>query len=703
MTTWGDWMGSWKIAADQVDEEAERIDRQKAAFGGDTVARIKDLNVLIVGCKGVGVETAKNLILSNVGAVVVWDPEPAAICDLGTNFYLREHHVVQQEAGSTRSVSRAEASLAELKTLNPYCKVEVLQKKKDSTTTALDKEDLLNPNVLSTGKPFAAIVVTVLLPRPQLYQLNEIARTNNMAFILAWTSGVTCSLFSDFGPHHEITDATGEPTQMLAVSNIEVLTNKPHLLKIAHVPDGATVVIVTVAQAEHGLDDNDVVVLDDMRQELAPLLNGKQFHVQRVAFLSPTEAAVDTQDVNFKESLKYPTANVLDNLERQYAFYKNQFDNKSNDTTSDPTDKKKTFPVRTITMFNRLALVLPADIPPETFSAYEAGGLLNQVRQPVMKQYQSLQQTLEQGTPVPQMLRSEDWEDGKGIDVHLAFSAVLEFYQQEQHWPRIHNKSDADQLVEIAEAISQSRQSKDNGTCCWAQKVSFGFCSGDARPIDQVRVSRYARLFLTELTGFCAFLGGAAAQEVLKKTGKFTPIDQWIHHDEHVLVTDESPSNVMPLFGSRYDHQLAILGKDFQARAANQRVFLVGCGALGCEYLKGLSLMGVATGRHGSIYVTDMDRIEVSNLSRQFLFRDADVGNPKSVSGAQVVKSWNPQMNITALEKRVGTDSEDFFDDTFWESLDVCWNALDNVLARKYTDSKCLFYSKRKYFAGTKL
>jgi Ubiquitin-activating enzyme active site/ThiF family len=58
-------------------------------------------------------------------------------------------------------------------------------------------------------------------------------------------------------------------------------------------------------------------------------------------------------------------------------------------------------------------------------------------------------------------------------------------------------------------------------------------------------------------------------------------------------------------------------------------------------------------------------------------------------------------MNITALEKRVGTDSEDFFDDDFWEGLNVCWNALDNVLARKYTDSKCLLYSKPLLESGT--
>ena len=560
----------------------------------------------------------------------------------------------------------------------------------------LSEEFLASTNVLGTGKPFSAIVVTTPLPQLELFRLNDICRTsaNHMAFVLAITEGVTCSLFSDFGTHHEITDATGEPIQMLAVSNVEVLQSKPSLLQVSGVQDKETVVILTTAQAQHGLDDGDVIVLDDMRGALGSL-NGKKFTVKRVAFRSPTQARLSTHDVAFTEALKQPTAQVLQNFERQYKYYQEKFDQQG--------DSAKKFSVRTITMFNRLALVLEDDDDKElldAFASYEVGGLLQQVRPPIVKQYRSLRETL-QCTPVPQMLRGEDWEGGKGIEVHLSLAAVLDFYDAHGHWPRLHNEEDADKVFELAKSISASNRSVENA--CWSQKVEFGFPSGGERDLDETRVKRFSRLFETELTGFCAFLGGAAAQEVLKKTGKFTPIDQWIHHDEQCLVVDNenSQSNILPLFGSRYDYQIAVMGKDFQARASQQRVFLVGCGALGCEYLKGLSLMGVGTGRDGKIIVTDMDRIEVSNLSRQFLFRDADVGSPKSVSGARVVREWNPQMNITALEKKVGPDTEDFFDDDFWESLDVCWNALDNVLARKYTDSRCLSFSKPLLESGT--
>jgi hypothetical protein len=108
--TWGEWMGAHKTG-DDVDHESERIDRQRAAFGGDTIARLKDLNVLIVGCAGVGVETAKNLILSNVGGVVLWDDTPCEEVHRGSNFYVTALHV---EGGD---VTLAEASLAELRSL----------------------------------------------------------------------------------------------------------------------------------------------------------------------------------------------------------------------------------------------------------------------------------------------------------------------------------------------------------------------------------------------------------------------------------------------------------------------------------------------------------------------------------------------------------------------------------------------------------
>lgn len=78
--------------------------------------------------------------------------------------------------------------------------------------------------------------------------------------------------------------------------------------------------------------------------------------------------------------------------------------------------------------------------------------------------------------------------------------------------------------------------------------------------------------------------------------------------------------------GSRHDGQIGVFGAPLQEQLTDLNVFLVGAGALGCELIKNLACMGVATGGKGLVTITDDDVIEKSNLSRQFLFRDWDIG-----------------------------------------------------------------------------
>ena len=71
---------------------------------------------------------------------------------------------------------------------------------------------------------------------------------------------------------------------------------------------------------------------------------------------------------------------------------------------------------------------------------------------------------------------------------------------------------------------------------------------------------------------------------------------------------------------------MAVFGNSIQKQVQDLNLFLVGAGALGCEFLKIFAMMGVATAHNGKVTVTDDDVIEKSNLSRQFLFRDSNIG-----------------------------------------------------------------------------
>ena len=202
-----------------------------------------------------------------------------------------------------------------------------------------------------------------------------------------------------------------------------------------------------------------------------------------------------------------------------------------------------------------------------------------------------------------------------------------------------------------------------------------------------------------------AAIGGFVAQEVLKAcSGKFMPIKPWLYFDaRECLPEDKSVLTVEACkpTGSRYDGQVAIFGKDFQDKISKQKYMVVGAGAIGCELLKNFALMGLGASPEGKIFVTDMDHIERSNLNRQFLFRPWDVQQPKASVAAKAAKAMNPHLNIEALENRVGAETEEIYNDDFFENLDGVANALDNIEARTYMDRRCVYYRLPLLESGT--
>src|SRR3954463_162357 len=94
---------------------------------------------------------------------------------------------------------------------------------------------------------------------------------------------------------------------------------------------------------------------------------------------------------------------------------------------------------------------------------------------------------------------------------------------------------------------------------------------------------------------------------------------------------------------SRYARHLSLagFGPEAQAKLKNGRVLVIGAGGLSCPALLYLAAAGV-----GRISIVDDDRVDLSNLQRQVLYMESDVGLPKAQVAADRLRALNPLIEI---------------------------------------------------------
>lgn len=330
------------------------------------------------------------------------------------------------------------------------------------------------------------------------------------------------------------------------------------------------------------------------------------------------------------------------------------------------------------------------DVIPTTEDTEVVGGTdhaqayITQVKQPVTMQFDSYESKL--ANPGDFMLSDFAKFDRPPV-LHAGFQAILEEC----------NNNNGQSLPLPGDAAAMDR--------IWQRAIQIG---GGVETMDNPANRRLIHHLASGcraiLSPMCAVLGGMVGQEVLKAcSGKFTPINGFFYLDADECLPDDVPplELLQPTTPGRYDSQIAVFGRDLQEQIGNLRYFLIGAGAIGCEMLKNWALMGVACGEQGMVHVTDMDRIEKSNLSRQFLFRNADIDQFKSATAAKAVQVMNPSMHVQSYQEKVAADTEHVFGDDFYDSLSGVCTALDNVEARLYVDQRCVFYRLPMLESGT--
>ena len=133
----------------------------------------------------------------------------------------------------------------------------------------------------------------------------------------------------------------------------------------------------------------------------------------------------------------------------------------------------------------------------------------------------------------------------------------------------------------------------------------------------------------------------------------------------------------------RYSRQVMLeeIGYEGQLKLKKAKVCVVGIGGLGNPIATRLVAMGI-----GKIRIVDRDVIELSNLHRQTMFDESDIGQVKVEAAAKKLKKMNPDVEIEALP--VSVNDYTAFD--IVEGCDIVIDALDSVNARYSLNRACI-------------
>jgi len=125
----------------------------------------------------------------------------------------------------------------------------------------------------------------------------------------------------------------------------------------------------------------------------------------------------------------------------------------------------------------------------------------------------------------------------------------------------------------------------------------------------------------------------------------------------------------------RYARQISIpgFGEEGQEKLRRSRVAIAGAGGLGSAVATYLVAAGV-----GYIRIIDDDTVEISNLNRQILHGDSDIGRSKVTSAMERLSAVNPDVEVEGIKERItGENAEDLVRGT-----DAVVDCLDNFGTR---------------------
>ncbi|CAG9332767.1 unnamed protein product [Blepharisma stoltei] len=314
-------------------------------------------------------------------------------------------------------------------------------------------------------------------------------------------------------------------------------------------------------------------------------------------------------------------------------------------------------------------LTFTIDEDTSQYPAYQGYGIVEPFSVETEVSFKSLSESID-------FINCEDiarvgWDEERAQQLNLAYIAIRKFQEIHNELPEINNKN------HINECLAFAYELKNLSTYTFENVDQDIIC----------KVAKYARCSISPIV---SILGGTAAQEIIKFTGKWSPIHQWWHIDFFDVL---KPDHENPAF-SRYHDTEYMIGKETSTKLSSLNLFLVGAGSVGNEFLKNCALLGISCGDNGHITISDDDSIEWSNLSNHTLFNEFDVGKLKAATIERKTKEINSDIKLDLKNWKVTEKTEEYFNDEFWENQDIVVAAVDSTESRLSVDSKCLWYKR---------
>jgi molybdopterin-synthase adenylyltransferase len=137
----------------------------------------------------------------------------------------------------------------------------------------------------------------------------------------------------------------------------------------------------------------------------------------------------------------------------------------------------------------------------------------------------------------------------------------------------------------------------------------------------------------------------------------------------------------------RYSRHILLneIGVEGQAKISAAHALIIGAGGLGSPAALYLASAGI-----GTLTLVDHDSVDLTNLQRQILHREASVGMPKALSGQATIAALNPEVKVIPITQR----ADAALLDTLVSQADVVLDCSDNFSTRHAVNAACVKHKK---------